>query len=341
MTQQHHVTLPLPVLKLAQWHQGGAARVQFVEELGRAAREYGFFYLTDHGIPAAQIEQVMTLSQQFFQLPAAQKQQVAMVNSPHFRGYSTIGSELTNGRSDQREQFDYMQEEKALDPAAMTTHWHHLIGPNQWPSALPSMRDTLLTWQQQLSSISMELLEAFALALEQAPTAFHRSIGEQPYTHTKLIRYPQRPGNNNQGVGAHKDPGYLTLVLQDEQSGLEVQHQGEWLSVVPLPGAFVVNIGELLELASDGYLQATYHRVVSPNNAQERYSIAFFMAAQLAAEVPYLALPAHLKRLAQGPSSDPNTPLFRQVGQNVFKGRLRSHPDVAQRFYSELLKNAG
>lgn len=336
-----NTSLPLPVLKLAQWHQGGQARQQFIHELGRAARDYGFFYLTEHGISDDQIQYVQQLSKQFFALPLTQKQQVAMVKSPHFRGYSTVGSELTNGRSDQREQFDFMLEEAALAPEDIHAHWQHLIGPNQWPNALPTMRDTMLAWQQQLSAISMNLLEAFAVALEQPSTAFKESIGEQPYAHTKLIRYPQRQGTNNQGVGAHKDPGYLTLVLQDEQSGLEVEHQGQWLPVVPLPGALVVNIGELLELASDGYLQATYHRVVSPAIARERYSIAFFMAARLSAEVPYLPLPGHLKQLAHGPSSDPNNPLFRQVGQNVFKGRLRSHPDVAQRFYADLLKLAG
>jgi len=121
--------------------------------------------------------------------------------------------------------------------------------------------------------------------------------------------------------------------LQDEQSGLEVETDAGLITAEPLAGAFVVNIGELLELASDGYLKATYHRVISPPQAAERISCAFFMAAQLDAEVPLLKLPARLAALAKGPASDPANPLFYQVGENVMKGRLRSHPDVAAAHY--------
>ncbi|CAM5219939.1 hypothetical protein ALON55S_05656 [Alishewanella longhuensis] len=143
-----------------------------------------------------------------------------------------------------------------------------------------------------------------------------------------------------QGVGAHKDAGYLTLVLQDGQSGLEVLTERGWLKAEPLLGAFVVNIGELLELASNGYLRATYHRVVSPPEGAERLSCAFFMAAQLDATVPLLSLPERLALQAKGPASDPLNPLFYQVGQNVLKGRLRSHPDVAAKHYADLTTTA-
>ncbi|MCZ4263452.1 isopenicillin N synthase family oxygenase, partial [Limimaricola sp. G21655-S1] len=77
-----------------------------------------------------------------------------------------------------------------------------------------------------------------------------------PYQHMKLIHYPgQEAGGSSQGVGAPKDPGYLTLVMQDNHSGLEVEMADGWISAPPLPGALMVNIGELLELASNGYLK--------------------------------------------------------------------------------------
>ncbi len=95
----------------------------------------------------------------------------------------------------------------------------------------------------------------------------------------------------------------------------------------------MVNIGELLELASNGYLKATLHRVVSPPPGISRLSCAFFIAARLDATVPLLSLSPALAAQAQGPESDPTNPLFYQVGENVLKGRLRSHPDVAARHY--------
>ncbi len=158
--------------------------------------------------------------------------------------------------------------------------------------------------------------------------------------HIKLIRYPgQQETQSSQGVGAHKDSGFLSFLLQDEQKGLQVEvAPGEWIDAVPLAGSFVVNIGELLELATNGYLRATVHRVVSPPAQQQRLSIAFFLGAQLDAVVPVYTLPPELAREARGPDSDPHNPLLRDVGWNYLKGRLRSHPDVAERYYQDVFR---
>jgi isopenicillin N synthase-like dioxygenase len=105
----------------------------------------------------------------------------------------------------------------------------------------------------------------------------------------------------------------------------------------PRDGTFVVIIGELLELATDGYLKATVHRVVSPASGNERISVAFFLGAAFDAIVRPLTLPPDLAADAHGPDRDPNNPLFYEVGMNTLKSRLRSHPDVAQRHYADLL----
>lgn len=325
----------LPVLNLSDWHGDGRSRQAFISKLADAARKIGFFYLTGHGIELARQQQILQLTKDFFALPMPEKLAVEMTNSPHFRGYTRLQGELTLGRPDLREQFDIMKEEAIHMPSHDLPIWCQLQGPNQWPQNLPQMKSILLRWQQDLAAISVSLLKALAVALEQPETAFDATIGNSPYQHMKLIRYPNSKRHTSaQGVGAHKDPGYLTLVLQDEQSGLEVQTDNGWLSVPPVVGAFVVNIGELLELASNGYLKATNHRVTSPQAGVDRYSCAFFMAAQLNATVPLLPLPEYLARQAQGPASDPLNPLFNQVGQNVLKGRLRSHPDVAKAHYA-------
>ncbi|MBL1376323.1 isopenicillin N synthase family dioxygenase [Zobellella iuensis] len=329
--------LQLPVLDLSDFHAGGERRQSFLDDLGEAARNVGFFYLVGHGLTNEQQRQVMQLAADFFALPLAQKLEVEMRHSPHFRGYTRLQGEVTLGRPDSREQFDIMREEPVRPQARDQPTWWRLHGPNQWPAQLPQMRPVLLQWQQELSDITVTLLRAFALVLQQPEHIFDETIQDAPYQHMKLIRYPGRSlPDEEQGVGAHKDPGYLTLVLQGEQSGLEVLTEDGWLAARPLPGSFVVNIGELLELASNGYLRATYHRVVSPPAGIERLSCAFFMAARLDATVPLLPLPSHLAELAKGPASDPLNPLFYQVGQNVLKGRLRSHPDVAQAHYRDL-----
>lgn len=327
----------LPQLDLSAFHAGGEQRAAFLRELKTAAREVGFFYLKGHGVSDSLQQQVLDISRQFFALPAAAKQRVAMVNSPHFRGYTRAGGELTLGQADWREQFDVMRETPLRKLHYGEQPWLRLHGPNQWPVELPQMRDIILRWQDSLTEVTTTLLRAFAIALEQADDVFDHTVADGPFQHLKLIRYPGRDHTDSeQGVGAHKDAGYLTLVLQGDQPGLEVLLGDEWVLATPVAGTFVVNIGELLELASNGYLKATLHRVVTPPAGVDRLSSAFFMAAQLDANVPLLTLPAHLAAEARGPASDPHNPLFYQVGRNVLKGRLRSHVDVANAHYGEL-----
>ncbi|MGL6369542.1 isopenicillin N synthase family dioxygenase [Aeromonas hydrophila] len=324
---------PLPIIDLAALDGAPETRRQMLATLGRAAREVGFFYLIGHGLSEQEQQETLALAARFFALPQQEKLAVQMVHSPHFRGYNQVGAELTRARPDLREQFDIMNEEAALDATSLQHPWQRLIGPNQWPTALPEMKSHLLAWQERLSAITFTLLAAFAEVLEQPSGVFDQSIRGRPSAHeADPLPGASRRGQRS-GGGAHKDPGYLTLVMQDHHSGLEVETVDGWISAPPLPGALVVNIGELLELASNGYLKATLHRVQSPPPGVSRLSCAFFMAARLDATVPLLSLSPALAAQAQGPESDPTNPLFYQVGENVLKGRLRSHPDVAARHY--------
>lgn len=327
----------LPILDLSQFDGTPSQRQAFLDDLRHAARDVGFFYLTGHGIDANLLEQVQDYARQFFALPDSEKTAVGMINSPHFRGYNRAASEITRGQPDQREQFDLGAERDVLPLNADSPLWARLQGPNQWPEALPQLKPLLLDWQQAMTQMSLRLLRAFAQALSLPEDAFDRLYGDKPNEHIKLMRYPgQASTASNQGVGAHKDSGFLSFLLQDRQAGLQVEiEEGRWIDALPRDNTLVVNIGELLELATNGYLRATVHRVVSPPVGSERLSIAFFLGAQLDAVVPLYPLPTALLREARGPASDPLNPLFRDVGWNYLKGRLRSHPDVAQRFYAD------
>ncbi len=329
----------LSTLDLSLLDGTAAQRQGFLDDLRHAARDVGFFYLTGHGIDADLLKQVQSHARQFFALPASEKTAVGMINSPHFRGYNRAASEITRGKPDLREQFDLGAERDALTLDENSPYWARLQGPNQWPAALPALKPLLLDWQQAMTGMSLRLLRAFAQALSLPQEAFDQLYGDKPNEHIKLMRYPgQVPDESNQGVGAHKDSGFLSFLLQDHQTGLQVEiEEGRWIDALPRDNTLVVNIGELLELATNGYLRATVHRVLSPPEGSERLSIAFFLGAQLDAVVPLYPLPTALLREARGPASDPDNPLFRDVGWNYLKGRLRSHPDVAQRFYGDAL----
>lgn len=329
----------LPILDLARYFNP-AEREAFLDQLRTSARDIGFFYLINHGVNDELQRAVQHEARRFFALSDEQKQQVAMIHSPHFRGYNRAASEITRGKPDWREQFDIGAERPELLLSDSDPRWRRLQGPNLWPAEQPELKTTLLDWQKSMTEMAIVLLRAFAEALRLPANAFDALYGDKPNEHIKLIRYPgQDNTQGNQGVGAHKDSGFLSFLLQDEQKGLQVEVSPDhWIDAVPLPGSFVVNIGELLELATNGYLRATVHRVVSPPAGQDRLSIAFFLGAQLDAVVPVYALPEALAREAQGPESDPQNPLLRDVGWNYLKGRLRSHPDVAERYYRDVLR---
>lgn len=142
----------------------------------------------------------------------------------------------------------------------------------------------------------------------------------------------------------------LTLLLAEPGSrGLQVRRQGThrddgWIDVPPLEGAFIVNIGELLEVATGGYLRATEHRV-SLGGPAARISVPFFFNPRLDAQIPMLSLPDELAaRTDKGwsPTDDPSDPIFSVYGRNAWKSRLRAHPDVAAAHgYSSSRVNSG
>jgi isopenicillin N synthase-like dioxygenase len=329
----------LPTLDLRRFDAVGEKRAAFLGDLRRAAREFGFFYLAGHGISQDLTETVVKLSRRFFSLPESDKLAIEMVNSPHFRGYNRAGYEYTRGKPDWREQIDIGAERPALprDPAAPA--WTRLQGPNQWPAALPELKPVLLDYQDKATALAIRVIQAFSAALEQPENVFEPIYTPAPTQLIKIIRYPGRAaGESDQGVGAHKDSGFLAVLLQDRVAGLQVEGEDGWIDAPPVPGTFVVNIGEILEIASNGYLRANVHRVVSPPAGGDRLSVAFFLGARLDSEVPLLALPPHLATEARGVTQDPLNPLFREAGRNYLKGRLRSHPDVARRHHADLLE---
>ena len=124
----------------------------------------------------------------------------------------------------------------------------------------------------------------------------------------------------------------LTLLLVEPGTdGLQVEGpDGEWIDAPPVPGAFIVNIGELLEVATGGYLRATRHRVLAPPPGHDRISIPYFLNPGLDAQIPVLDLPADLAARSRGVELDPDNPIFNTYGENAWKSRTRAHPDVAE-----------
>ena len=205
----------MPTLDLRALDAGPDSRALFLERLRNAAREVGFFYVVGHGIDAAFIETLLATARRFFTLPEAEKLKIEMVNSPHFRGYTRAGWEHTRGKPDWREQLDVGAERPAL-PAHPQRPWERLQGPNQWPATFPELKPILLRWQEEATALSVRLLRAFAASLGQPDDVFQPIYADKPNQLVKIIRYPGREATaSDQGVGAHKDSGFVTVLLQE------------------------------------------------------------------------------------------------------------------------------
>src|SRR3984885_7503696 len=296
--------------------------------LREAAHEVGFFYLSDHDAPPTLAGRMPPAGRQLVHPRQPDKDAVAMVHSPHFRGYTRLGGELTRGQVDWREQIDIGPERPSVGgPGEPDYLW--LQGPNQWPAALPELPAIVAEWDAALSSVARTLLAHWAASLGASPDVFDSAFAEAPATLIKIVHYPARAASS-QGVGAHRDSGVLTLLLAEPGSqGLQVRAAGGggWIDVPARDGAFIVNIGELLELATSGYLRATEHRV-NLRHAADRISVPYFFNPRLDARIPTLSLPAELAARA-GLRADPSDPIFSVYGRNAWKSRLRAHPDVA------------
>lgn len=329
----------LPVIDISRFRDPGTDRDAFLAELRSAAHEVGFFYVTGHGVPASVRDEILDAARAFFVLPEERRLEIENLNSPQFRGYTRTGTEYTAGGTDWREQIDIGPEREAIPTGPEAPDYLRLVGPNQWPSALPELRDIVLRWQAEALRVSREVLRALAAALGQDERYFDEWFDDEAAVHVKIVHYPPRPAEGaDQGVGAHKDYGYLALVQQDEVGGLQVQREdGGWIDAVPVADAFVFNIGEMLEIATQGYLKATRHRVVSPRAGVDRYSVPFFLGPRLDAVVTPLRLPPELAARSRGVTDDPDNPLPAAFGENAVIGWLRSHPKVAERWWSDVL----
>lgn len=331
----------IPTIDLRQLSPGAEGRAAALERLRRTVGGIGAFYLVGHGVVPETADRIFELTRRFFALPESERRAIEMVNSPHFRGYTALGNEITQGRPDWREEVDIGAERPVRHEPNGSPYWG-LQGPNQWPPALPELRPAILAWIERLRAVAADLARALAESLGLRRDFFDDAFNPNPHLLIKLVHYPGREGGDRQGVGSHKDSGFVTLVLQDDRGGSGLQFfDGEaWVDVTPKRGAFVINLGEALELATDHRLRATLHRVESPPAARDYFSVPFFYNPRFDYVVQPLDLPDHILPPRKGEARvDPADPIFAEYGYNALKGRLRSHRDVATRFYSDVAQH--
>ncbi len=288
MTVTDHSPWTIPNFSLASWRNADNPQ-RVADELLSMCHGVGFFTITDHGVPTEFVEHYFGLLEQFFALPEATKALIDKRNSAYFRGWERIGAELTNGRVDHREQLD-LSTENTPYASDVQPEYLRLDGPNQWlpEDALPGFRDAVNEWLRRMGDLAWELMEVLSVGLGMPRHHLRDIFGERPLSLTKLISYPRTP-DGEAGVNPHKDAGFLTFVVQHGVGGLEaLAPDGVWIPVEPPEGAFVVNVGEMLQAMTGNYFVAATHRVVA---TEPRFSAAYFHGPDLRTAVAPMALP--------------------------------------------------
>jgi len=278
----------IPEVDLSHWAGSEADRSALAAEVRTICHEIGFFQLVGHGVPAGFRARYFDLLQSFFALPEDVKATIDKLRSAHFRGWERVGAELTDNRTDFREQLDVSTENPPYPPDAMPPYLR-LDGPNQWlaDDVLPGFRRAVTELFERLGAVAFQLMEVMSVGLGLAPSHLREVFGEQPLSLAKLISYPPTPPGEA-GVNAHHDTGFLTLLMQHGVGGLHVENPaGDWIDVPPRDDAFVVNLGEMLQRMTGNYFVATTHRVIA---AEARFSSGYFHGPDLRTRLDPLPL---------------------------------------------------
>ena len=279
MKTQHTAFQSLPVVDISGlYSETLSERQACAQSLGQAARDAGFLYIQGHPIAQAQIDALFDCAKSYFAQPLAEKMRHYIGISDNHCGYVPQGEEqfYTAAQPDFKEAFDVGFDLGDCDLTVQASRKRPMLGVNRWPET-PGFRSVVKSYYQQVYALSQTLFRGFALALGLPEDGLTQLV-QYPPSQLRLIHYPFNPNapKDQPGIGAHTDYECFTILLPTA-SGLEVQNgAGEWIDAPVLPGTFVINIGDMLEVLSNGRLVATKHRVRKVQ--EERYSFPLFCA---------------------------------------------------------------
>ncbi|KAI4313623.1 hypothetical protein L6164_026586 [Bauhinia variegata] len=269
-----------------------------LDKLHCACQEWGFFQLINHGVEALLVENVKMGIQELFNLPKEEKSKF----------WQTPGDIEGFG------QVFVVSEEQKLDWGDMfyvVTLPPSLRKPHLFPNLPLPFRDNLEVYSAKLRKLALNILNLLAEALQMDPK-YMKELFEEGWQGMRMSYYPPCPQPELViGLNPHSDAVGLAILLQvNEMDGLQVKKDGMWVPVSPLPNAFIVNIGDILEILTNGIYRSIEHRA-TVNSEKERISIATFYSPKLDGEIG----PAPSLVSAEKPA------LFRRIGiADYFKG---------------------
>ncbi|CAM0913066.1 unnamed protein product [Alopecurus aequalis] len=256
--------LPIPIIDLSRLSDSADE----ASKLRSALENWGLFLAVGHGMEPGFLGEVMKVSRDFFKLPLDEKQKYSnLVNGNEVRmeGY---GNDMV------------VSEKQILD---WNDRLYIIVEPESrriyslWPTQPPSFRDILNEYTVKCRSIANLVLENLAKLVDLRDDYFVNMLDESAMTFARLNYYPHCPKPDNVlGMKPHTDASLITIVfIDDNVSGLQLQNNGVWYDVPIVPNALLVNVGDVMEILSNGFFKSPVHRVVT-NAEKERLSLVMF-----------------------------------------------------------------
>ncbi|XP_061366865.1 hyoscyamine 6-dioxygenase-like [Gastrolobium bilobum] len=253
----------IPVIDL-----GGHDRSDTTKHIFKASEEYGFFQVINHGVSKELMDETLNIYKEFHAMPPKEK-----VNecSKDPNGRCKL---YTSSENYQRDTVHYWKDTliHPCPPSGENMHY--------WPQKPTKYREIVEKYTRELRKLGLKFLELICEGLGLTPGYFCGGLSENPAV--LVHHYPPCPDPSlTLGLAKHRDPTIITILLQEEHvQGLQVLKDGEWIGVEPIPNAFVVNIGLLLQIISNGRFVGAEHRVVT-NSSTARTTVAYFIYPSL------------------------------------------------------------
>src|SRR6516162_4106985 len=271
----------IPIVDLGPYLAGAPGSIdRAAEELRFALTEIGFYFIVNHGVPSEQIQAVFRQAARFHALALQKKLEVKL--DLHNVGYlpmrgdtlrtSTVASVT---KANINEAFFVARELPSDHPDVLADR--RFRSANRWPTGLPGFREAIVAYCETLEQLVRKLVRLYARALHLPLEYFDQPFNEPQYK-LRMTHYPYQTdlADDEFGIAPHTDTSFLTLLAHNDVPGLSIRTQsGKWIDAPAIPGAFVVNGGQLLQRWTNDYFLATAHRADNRSGG-ERYALAFF-----------------------------------------------------------------
>ena len=296
----------IPVVDLGPYLAGEpGAMERSAAELRFALTGIGFYFIVNHGVPAAQSRGVFEQAARFHALPLERKMEVLI--DKHNVGYLPMRGDTLRTSTVQTVTKPNLNE--ALFVARDLPDDHPDVvaerrfrSANRWPAGLPGFRESIVAYCEAMERLVQRLMPLYALALDLPATYFDGPFRDAQYK-LRMTHYPRHdsPVDDEFGIAPHTDTSFLTLLAPNDVPGLSIRTQtGKWIDAPAIPGAYVVNGGQMLQRWTNDFFLATPHRAINRSGG-ERYALAFFCDSNI--DWPVAAVPTTV-----GPDKPPKYP---------------------------------